>query len=92
MNIDQIAMFYVSMDLSQRTLQTNGKLFFKFVLKFLAETEKYSKEKRGMNIHQIAMCHISMDSSQRALQTKGKYFPILNFLKFWPKTEKYSKE
>ena len=30
MNIDQIAICYISMDLSRQALQTNGKLFFKF--------------------------------------------------------------
>ena len=30
MNIDQIAMFYISMDSSQQALQTYGRLFFKF--------------------------------------------------------------
>ena len=39
MCIDQIAMCYISMDLSQQALQTNGKLFsnFKLVFKFFAE-------------------------------------------------------
>ena len=38
-NIDQIAMCYISMDLSQRAQQTNGKLFsnFKLVFGILAE-------------------------------------------------------
>ena len=29
-NIDQIAMYYISMDSSQQALQINGKIFFKF--------------------------------------------------------------
>ena len=33
-NIDQIAMCYTSMDSSQRALQTNEKLFFKFQISF----------------------------------------------------------
>ena len=39
MCIDQIAMCYISMDLSQQALQTNGKLFsnFKLVFKIFAE-------------------------------------------------------
>ena len=56
-NIDQIEMCYIKMDLSQRALQTNEKLFYKLVFKILAEnqkfwskTEQYSKELRGMNI------------------------------------------
>ena len=86
MNIDQIAMCYISMDLHQRVLHTNGKLFSNFKLvfeilakniKFLPKIKKYSKELQGMNIDQIATCYISMDSSQRALQTNEKLF--LNF-------------
>ena len=40
--MDQIAMCYISMDLSQRALQTNGKLFpnFKFVFKLLVENRE----------------------------------------------------
>ena len=32
--MDQIAMCYISMDLSQRALQTNGKAFFKLQISF----------------------------------------------------------
>ena len=70
---------YTSMDLSQRALQTNGKLFpnFESVFEFSAENRKFSKEWRGVNINQIAMCHISMYSSQRALQINEKVFRII---------------
>ena len=34
MNIDQIAMFYISMDLSWQALQTNRKLFSNFWIHF----------------------------------------------------------
>ena len=65
------------MDLSQRALQTNGKLFFQIsnsFTNFWLKTEIFSKEYQGVNIDQIAMCCISMDSSQQALQTNGKLF------------------
>ena len=44
-NIDQIAMCYISMDLSQRALQNNGTLFsnFKLVFEILAENQKIFK-------------------------------------------------
>ena len=43
MNIDQIAMYYLSMDSSQRTLQTIKKLFpnFQLLFKFRPKTEKF---------------------------------------------------
>ena len=43
MNIDQIAMRYISMELSQRVLQTNEKLLLNFKLFFeiLAENRKF---------------------------------------------------
>ena len=45
MNIDQIAMCCISMDLSQRALQTNGNLFssFELVFEILAENQKILK-------------------------------------------------
>ena len=45
MNIDPIAMCYISMNLSQQAQQTNVKLFsnFNFVFKFLAENQKIVK-------------------------------------------------
>ena len=48
---------------SQRVLQTNEKILFKFVFELMAETKKYSNELRGVNIDQSAMCYISMDLS-----------------------------
>ena len=64
------------MDLSQRALQTNRKLFqiSNSFSNFWPKTEICSKVQRGVNIDQIAMCCISMDSSQRALQTNEKLF------------------
>ena len=42
MKINHIAMCYISLDLSQRALQTNEKLFsyFKLVFKIFAENQK----------------------------------------------------
>ena len=42
MNIDQSAMFCISMDLSWQAPQTNGKLFsnFEFFLELLVENQK----------------------------------------------------
>ena len=44
-NIDYISMRFISMDLSQRALQTNRKLFsnFELVFEFLAENLKFFK-------------------------------------------------
>ena len=46
MNIDQIAMCYISIDLSQRALQTIEKLsqMFDQFSEFWPKTEKYSTE------------------------------------------------
>ena len=81
------------MDLSQRALQTNGKLF-KILNLFLNDwpkTGKYSKDYLGLNIDQITMCYTSVDLSQRALQTNGNFLQISNlFSNHWSKTEKYS--
>ena len=40
MNINQSAMCYISMDSSQRALQTNENHFFKLVFEILAEETK----------------------------------------------------
>ena len=64
------------MDLSQRSLQNNGKLF-KILNLFLNDwpkTGKYSKDYLGLNIDQITMCYTSVDLSQRALQTNGNFY------------------
>ena len=76
------------MNLFQRALQTNGKLFtnFELVFEFLAENIIFSNQYQGVIIDQSVMCYISMDSSRQALQTNGKLF-FLNI-----KTEKYSNE
>ena len=63
MNIDQIAMCYISMDLSQRALPNNGKLCFKLVLKLMDENQIFFKQIESVNIDQSAMCYILMDSS-----------------------------
>ena len=73
MNIDQSAMFYMSMDSSRQTPQTNGKLFFKFRTRFWIIGRK-SKNIRTIReawilIKVQSMCYTSMDSSQRALRT-----------------------
>ena len=47
MNIDQIAMYYILMDLSQRALQTSIKVFFsnfKLFFETLAEDPKIFKQ------------------------------------------------
>ena len=54
------------MDLSQRSLQINGKLFsnFKLIFILMAENPKIFKQIGGVNIDQSAMCYyISMDLS-----------------------------
>ena len=55
------------MDLSQRALQTNEKLFSNLFLKFWPKTEKHSNEWRGVNIDQSAMYYISINSTRQAL-------------------------
>ena len=76
MNVDQSAMCYISMDLSQRVLLTNGMFFtnFIFVFELLAERQKYLNEQRGVNIDQSTMCYLSMDLAREALLTNGKLF------------------
>ena len=76
MNIDQIAMCFISIDSSRQALQTNGKLFFKFQIRFriIDRTPKNIQTNRGVNIDQSAICYISVESSRQALQTDEKPF------------------
>ena len=70
------------MDLSRRSLITNGKLFIQISNSFSnhwPKTEKYSNELRGVDIGQSLMCYISMDLSRHALQS---YELIDFFFKF----------
>ena len=46
-NIDQIAMFYISMDLSREALQTNGKLFFQISESFSNVCLSVPREKKS---------------------------------------------
>ena len=72
--MDQIAICYISMDASQRALQTNGKFFpnFNFVFKLLAENRE--KKSNCVNIDRSAIYYISMDMTRQLLQTNGKLF------------------
>ena len=69
MNIDQIAMNCISIDSSERALQTKEKLF---EISFRNFGWKIFVNIKNMhvNINQVAMCYISIDSSRQALQTK----------------------
>ena len=96
MNIDQIAICYISMDSSQQALQSNGKFFFSnFELASFwnfGKSVKYSKELWVVNIDQIAIRYMSMDSSQRDLQTCRKLFSNFEFVfKFLAKNRKFFK-
>ena len=46
--MDEIAMCYISMDSSQRALQTNENIFFKFQINFrnFSRKQKFSAENR----------------------------------------------
>ena len=71
------------MDSSQRALQTNGKLFFKFSINFRISGQKpifFFKRIVGNNIDQSAMCYKSMVSSLQALQTDVKLFSNPGFI------------
>ena len=73
MNIDQIAMHYISMDLSRQALQIYGKFIsnFNFVFELLTENRKYSNR---VNIDQSAMYY--MDLTRQTLQTNVNFFQI----------------
>ena len=71
MNIDQIAMYYISMYLSQQALQANG-FFFNFNLVFNLAIGRKRKIFKLVSIDQNAMYYISMDMTQQALQINGK--------------------
>ena len=71
------------MDSSQRILQTNGKLFFKFVfgLGLRAENRKIFKQiERREHFLNFNGLSISMDLSRRALRTDEKLFPNFEFV------------
>ena len=60
MNIDQIAMSFISMDSSQRALQTNEKFFFSnfnLVFEILAENWKILK-KRIVRLEHWSKCNV----------------------------------
>ena len=61
MNIDQIAMCYLSMDSSQRAIQSNKKnFFFKFQISFqnFDQKPKNIQTNGGVNIDQSEMYYI----------------------------------
>ena len=71
--------YYTSMDFSQRALQTNGKLFFKFVVEILAGNWKIFKKKCEAWIFIKVRCVIHQ---WIWLQIKGNFF--FNFaIIFW---------
>ena len=74
------------MESSRQALQTNGKLYFKFRIRFqiIGRKPKNIRTNRGvhMDIHQRAMCYTSIDSSRHALQTKGKLFSNFGIIFF----------
>ena len=56
MNIDQNAMRYISMDLSQRILQTNVKLFsnFELIFNFWQKTENFDRKLKNIQTNSEA--------------------------------------
>ena len=58
-NFDQSTVCYISMDLFQQALQTNGKLSSNLLSNYLPKTEKYSNKQGGLNIDQSAMFYVT---------------------------------
>ena len=91
-NIDQIAMCYISMDSSERALQTDEKLFsnFELVFEFLAENLKFFKRiTRRVYCSNCNVLYINGFVSTSSTNYCN-FFSNFKFLKFFPKTEKYS--
>ena len=82
MNVDHIAMCYISMDSSQQALQTNEKLFsnFELVFKILTENQKIFKIIERSEYWSNCNVYVSMDSSNWALQTNEKFLFNFNFV------------
>ena len=90
--IDQIAMCCISMDLSSRDLQINGKLFsiFEFVFEFFGRKPKFFPT----NSEALILIKLQCVIYQWFYLDKQSFFRISlrNYpRKFRPKTEKYSK-
>ena len=64
------------MDLTQRSLESNGKLFLNFKLSFqnFCQKPKNVQTNRSDNIDQSEMYYIPMDLTRQALQTNVKLF------------------
>ena len=78
-NINQIAICYISMDSCQRALQTNEKLFWnsKLVFVICAKNRKIFKwiEKREYwSKWNVPISYVSMDLTRQDLQTNVKLF------------------
>ena len=69
-------MWYLSMDLSRHALQINGKLFFKFWIRYriIGDIWKIFERIARREYLSSAMWYLSMDSTRQALQTNGKLF------------------